>query len=402
LGANVIVPSLSQQDVSLLREDTPATGRLIHFNNAGTGLISAPVLNAVKYHLDLEAQLGGYEAAAAAKSELDTFYTSLSALLGCKPHEIAYVENATRAWDMAFYGIDFRKGDRIVTGRAEYVSNYVAFLQVKNRKGIEIDIIEDDANGQIDLAALKASITSKTRLIALTHIPTFSGLINPAEDVGEIARASNVLYLLDACQSAGQIPVNVNEIGCDILSGTGRKYLRGPRGTGFLFVSDNVLDQLDPPFVDLQAANWIDENSFELVPHAQRFETWERYVAGQVGLGVAVTYAIGFGMERIGNRVCSLGAQLRSELSRLNGVELHDKGARKGGIVTFALAGETPLQTKARLAEERINVSVSNASSARIDLPHRGLDAVVRASLHAYNTEEEIEQFVKALGKFRE
>lgn len=393
----MIVPSLSQQDIAVLREDTPGVSQLIHFNNAGTGLALKPVLDAVKQHLDLEAQLGGYEAAAASKPRMDTFYTSLAALIGCKPHSIAYIENATRAWDMAFYGIDFRQGDRIVTGRSEYVSNYLAFLQMKQRKGIEIDIVEDDASGQIDLAALKAAVGKKTRLIALTHIPTFSGLINPAEDVGDIAQAAGVLYLLVACQSAGQIPLNVHEIGCHMLSGTGRKYLRGPRGTGFLYVSDNVLDQLDPPFIDLQSANWTADNTYDLVPHARRFETWERYVAGQIGLGVATTYAIGFGMERIGNRICALAAQLRSELSGQTGVTLHDKGARKGGIVTFALAGETPLQTKARLGGSRINVSVSSASSARIDLPHRGLDAVVRASVHAFNTESEIERFVKAL-----
>jgi len=396
----MIVPSLSQQDVELLREDTPGVRKLIHFNNAGTGLALAPVLRAVKQHLDLEAQLGGYEAAAAAKAGLDAFYTTLAALIGSKPHEIAYVENATRAWDMAFYGIDFKEGDRIVTGRSEYVSNYVAFLQMKRRKGIEIDIVGDDESGQIDLKALKAAIGPKTRLVALTHIPTFSGLINPAEEVGEIACAANILYLLDACQSAGQVPINVKEIGCHMLSGTGRKYLRGPRGTGFLYVGDDVLDQLDPPFVDLQSVDWIDETSYQLVPHARRFETWERYVAGQIGLGVAVSYAIGFGMERLSNRICALGAQLRSELSGLAGVTLHDKGANKGGIVTFAKAGETPEQTKERLSGAHINVSVSRASSARIDLPERGLDAVVRASLHAFNTEEEIERFVKALGNF--
>ncbi|MBN9669938.1 aminotransferase class V-fold PLP-dependent enzyme [Roseibium aggregatum] len=398
----MIVPSLSQQDVELLRKDTPGVWQLIHFNNAGTGLALSPVVNAVKQHLDLEAQLGGYEAAAAAQAGMDTFYTSLAALIGSKPHEIAYIENATRAWDMAFYGIDFKTGDRIVTGRSEYVSNYVAFLQMKRRKGVEIDIVEDDETGQIDLKALRAAIGPRTRLVALTHIPTFSGLINPAEEVGEIARSANVLYLLDACQSAGHVPLNVKEIGCHMLSGTGRKYLRGPRGTGFLYVSDSVLDQLEPPFIDLQSANWIDETSYELVPHARRFETWERYVAGQIGLGVAASYAIGFGIERLSNRICALGAQLRSELSGLADVTLHDKGARKGGIVTFTKEGETPAEIKERLSNAHINVSVSRASSARIDLPERGLEAVVRASLHAFNTEDEIDRFVKALGRFDE
>ena len=392
-------PSLSRDDVALMRDDTPGVDQLIHFNNAGTGLAPTPVLEAVKNHLDLEARIGGYEAAAASQDMLGAFYTSLAFLIGCNPHEIAYVENATRAWDMAFYGIDFREGDRIVTGRAEYVSNYVAFLQMKNRKGVEIDIVEDDTSGQIDLKALEAAITPRTRLIALTHIPTFSGLINPAEEVGAIAAKHSILYLLDACQSAGQIPLNVNDIGCQLLSGTGRKYLRGPRGTGFLYVSDDALDQIEPPFVDLQSANWIDEERYELVPGAQRFETWERYVAGQIGLGVAVNYALDFGVDRIGSRVCELGALLRKELSQVSGATVHDKGARKGGIVTFALEDEAPSTTKSRLTSQQINVSVSAASSARIDLPLRGLDAVVRASIHAFNCESEIERFVKALGK---
>ncbi|GAA0782895.1 aminotransferase class V-fold PLP-dependent enzyme [Roseibium denhamense] len=394
----MIVPSLSERDISTMREDTPGVSQRIHFNNAGTGLALAPVLDAVKNHLDLEARIGGYEAAAAAQSGLDAFYTGLAALIGCRPHEIAYVENATRAWDMAFYGIDFREGDRIITGRAEYVSNYVAFLQMKARKGIEIDLIEDDEHGQIDLTALQAAIGPKTRLIALTHIPTFSGLINPAEEVGAIAAKAAVLYLLDACQSAGQIPLNVAEIGCHILSGTGRKYLRGPRGTGFLYVSDAALDQIEPPFVDLQATKWLDENTYDLVPHAKRFENWERYVAGQIGLGVATRYAIGFGMDRIGKRVCELGAQLRAELSKVSKVTLHDKGKNKGGIVTFTVDGETPAQTQQRLSAHNMNVSVSSASSARIDLPARGLDALVRASVHAFNTEDEITRFMKTAG----
>jgi len=388
--------SLSEQDIANLRADTPGASKKIHFNNAGTGLALAPVLEAVKTHLDLEAETGGYEAHALEEQAYNAFYSNIAALIGARPSEIAFVENATRAWDMAFYSIDFRPGDRVLTGRAEYVSNYLAFLHLKAKTGLEIDLIDDDQEGQIDLRALEDSITPRTRLIALTHVPTFGGLINPAEEVGDIARRHNLLFLLDACQSIGHLALDVTQLGCHILSGTGRKYLRGPRGTGFLYVSENVLDQLHPPFVDLASADWVDANAYELKPDARRFENWERYVAGQIGLGVAAGYAIGIGMDRISTRICDLAASLRTELASSGRVVIHDRGRNKCGIVTFQVKGETPLRTKKRLAAEDINVSVSTASSARIDLPVRGLSSLVRASVHAFNTEEEIQTFTRA------
>lgn len=388
---------MDNRQISELRADTPGCSEVLHFNNAGAALQPTPVFDAVIEHLQLEYKIGGYEAKAKAQEKLDYFYTAFATLLNAQPGEIAYAENATRAWDMAFYAIPFGPGDRILTSQAEYASNYMAYLQVARRFEVKIEVVGNDESGQICVQQLEQAIDTDVKLISISHIPTQGGLVNPAAEVGKVARKHNILYLLDACQSVGQMPLDVQEIGCSMLTGTGRKYLRGPRGTGFLYIKNSILEQLDPPFVDLHSANWIDHERFELRPDTKRFENWESFFAGKIGLAVAVNYALKIGLPTIRDRVWGLAEHFRDRLSELPGITVHDQGKEKCGIVTFTKTDEVASIITARLLAQGINTSVATADSARLDMGARGLQEMVRASVHYYNTEEEIERFIVAL-----
>jgi selenocysteine lyase/cysteine desulfurase len=380
-----------------LRDDTPGTQDVLHFNNAGSALPPQPVLDAQVRHLKREAMIGGYEAADEAADALDDTYAALADMLGCDTDEVALVENATRAWDMAFYGMEFAEGDRILTSRAAYASNYIAFLQVAERTGAQVDVVPSTDTGEIDVNALRETIDDRVRLIALTHIPTNGGLVNPAADVGAIAADAGVPFLLDACQSAGQRPLPVDDLQCTMLSGTGRKYLRGPRGTGFLYVDRDWIERIEPPLLDLHAATWTGPDAYEIHPDARRFETFESHVAGQVALGVAVRYALDLGLDAIRERVTALAETLRTALGVVDGVTVADTGRVRSGITTFYADQMDAAEIQGALRERDINTSVSTPSSTRLDAEARHLPDLVRASVHYYNTQTEIERFVEAL-----
>lgn len=388
-------------DIARLRAETPGCAHVLHLNAAGSALPSRRTLDSTLDHLRLEAEIGGYEAAAKAHDQLEGFYPAVARLIGASAEEIAFVENATRAWDLAFYSLGFKPGDRILTCMSEYSSNYISYLQVAKKTGAEIVVVPDDNHGQIDVGALERAIDKRTKLISISHVPTQGGLVQPAEAVGRIANAAGVLYLLDACQSVGQLPVDVARIGCDFLSMTGRKYLRGPRGTGFLYAKAATTGSIEPIFLDNHAAKWTDDNEYTMRSDARRFENWERYFAGVIGLKVATDQANELGMEAIWARLRELSDGLRERLSTLKGVTLTDLGQVKGAIVTFAVDGADHVALKDRLRQQAINVTVSTQFSSRLDLKNRGLLNVMRASVHIYNTEAELDRFVAALDAAR-
>lgn len=384
-------------NINRLRAETPGVLHRVHLNNAGAGLMPLPVLQAMTDYLRREAEIGGYEAADEARARLDGVYDSVARLIGAARDEIALTENATVAWQMAFYALPLRAGDRILTARAEYAANYVAFLQVAKRTGAVIEIVPDDANGVLDAEALEQMLDDRVCLIAITWVPTNGGLVNPAAAVGRIARAHGIPYLLDACQAVGQMLVDVADLQCDMLSATGRKFLRGPRGTGFLYVRRAMMEKLEPPMIDHFGAPWVAPDRYQLRPDARRFETWENNYATRLGLGVAVDYAQAIGIDAIAARCRMLAGRLRGGLGEIQGVTIHDLGPHPAAIVTFSVPGYEADAVQTHLAGAGINVSTSSPPSTLLDAKRRALPVIVRASPHYYNTEDEIDRLTAVI-----
>lgn len=383
------------KDIDRFRQETDGVKEVIHFNNAGSALPPNVVRDAVIQYTREEANYGGYETHTRHFEEIESTYDVIAQMINASREEIALVENATVAWNSAFQAIDWQDGDEIITNQSDYASNYISYLH--HRCDLVIKVIPNLSNGDPDLEAFEQLFTPKTKLVSITHMPTNGGLVFPAEAIGKVCRKHRVLYLLDACQSAGQYPLNVETIGCDMLSVTGRKYLRAPRGTGFLYVRSSVLPKLRPFYVDLHSANWTGKDTYEIRLDARKFENWEGNRAATLGLKVACDYINQLGIENIWERIQSLGSYLRNVLSKVEGIQVHDIGSVKSGIVSFTVEGYSANEVKEYLLAKNINVSWNGIPNTYLDMTARGLKEIVRASLHYYNTEDEVDVFIKEL-----
>jgi selenocysteine lyase/cysteine desulfurase len=392
-------------DVDRARADTPGCELVVHLNHAGTSLAPQPVLDAQIEWLQAEALTGGYELAADREADRRAAYDEVAALVGAEPDEIALVENATFAWHQAFWSLPLQPGDRILTCTVEYASSYLSYLQAERRRGVSIEAIPDDEDGQLSLRALARMLDdgrAPVGLVAVTQVPTNGGLVNPVAEVGALCREAGVPFLLDACQSVGQMPVEVDEIGCDMLSATGRKFLRAPRGTGFLYVRRSLLERLDrmgaePAFLDLLGADWVVPDGYELRPDARRFENWESNLAAVAGLRAAVAYARSWGLDAIAERVGTVAESLRGRLGEIPGVLVRDLGRQRSGIVTFTVDSVAADDVQSLLRGQGINVSVSEPSSTRLDAERRRLPPLVRASVHYVTTDAELDRLTGAV-----
>ncbi|KXP08349.1 aminotransferase class V [Tsukamurella pulmonis] len=385
-------------DLERVRADTPGRVETAFFDSAGSSLPPRPVLETVLAHLRREAQVGGYRAAGERADDLADVKIALGALIGVPPASVALSDSATRAWSDFFYAVPLRAGDRIAVSHIDYATNAVATLQRARAVGAEIVVLPSDAQGRTDVEAVDAVLDERVALVSLVHVPTQSGLVEPIAAIAAKARAVGARVLLDACQSIGQIPVDAAALGVDAISGTGRKWLRGPRGTGFLHVREELLSTLEPRSLDLHSAQWTSTDTYELAQDARRFETWECDVAARLGLGHAVRYLLDLGPEQVFAELSRRAAAIREALAELPGVTVRDPDdGPVGAIVTLTIDGVDPVAARAELAARGVTVGASSASSARRDLGARALPAVLRISAHAFVNDEDTDRLLTEL-----
>ena len=390
---------VAAMDIEALRRDTPGIQHRIHFNNAGSSLMPTPVIEAVEGHFELEAHIGGYEAHDEALDNIQQAYEDVATLLGTTSDRIAMTEHATQSFVAAISAIPFEDGDVIVTTRSDYVSNQIQYLALADRFGVEVLRVPDAPEGGVDLHAMEETIhRRRPKLVSVTQIPTNSGLVQDVAAIGTMCRARDVLYLVDGCQSVGQMPVDVEAMGCDFFSSTSRKYLRGPRGAGFLYVSDRVLEGgLEPLFPDLRGADWIDADLYQPAPDAKRFETWEFAWALVLGTGAAARYATTVGIEAIQERSRALATTLRNRLPDVDGARVLDRGTELGATVTASFEGHRPSDLVTALRERKINTTGQSRMDAVIDYDDKGVDGALRMSPHYFNSESEVDALLDAL-----
>lgn len=394
-------PTTDAAELQRWRADTPAAGAgRIHLNNAGAALMPLPVFNAIRHHLEREIRLGGYEAADEVAGRIDRVYDEVAGLLQAPAgRNIALVENATVAFAQALSAYDPGPGDVVLTTRNDYASNQLMYLSLAERRGVEIVRAEDRPEGGVDPESVRSLLRRRRPvLVAVTWVPTNSGLVQPVEEIGRICEAEDVPYLVDGCQAVGQMPVDVASLRCDFLAGTGRKFLRGPRGTGFLYVSDRALAaNRKPLFLDMRGADWVGADRYELRPDARRFENWEFAYALLMGLGEAAWYARGVGVDTGWARARALALRVREGLAAIDGVRVLDRGAELCAIVTAEVEGRPAGEVVAALREQGINTSAIDRVSAVLDMDEKGAATALRISPHYYNTEAEIDASLAAL-----
>lgn len=371
----------------------------VHLNTAGAGLMPAAVVDAVTGCLRQEALDGAYETELRHADTLDKgVYASLARVLDAPVEDLALFDSATRAWTSAVTALSLSSRDRIWITPYEYAGSLILWTELRRRTGVRIDVVPLLPGGDLDVDWMRVNIREDVAVVSVPHVPSGCGIVNPVEEIGRVLSSWRCLYLVDACQSVGQLPVSARDIGCDLLTGAGRKFLRGPRGTGFAYIGPRLRAVARLPFHDLHVADMTSDTTYEVhTDGARRFEHAERSTAAVVGLDAALRHHL----DRTQTPDVPPGGTLRdlvrAAVEDLPGTRLVDPGTRHASIVTFVSDRVQAPRLRDELAARGVNVWVAQGSHTPLFMRRERVEHAVRVSPHHHNTPEDVDVFARGL-----
>ncbi|KXB00446.1 cysteine desulfurase [candidate division MSBL1 archaeon SCGC-AAA261C02] len=390
------------KSVEEVRSEIPflKTG-IIYLDNAATTPTPRPVIDAMlEYFQEYNANIGRglHRSAKRATEEFEAARGKIAETIGAKPGEIAYTKNATEALNMVANGLNLKKGDKVIATILEHHSNLVPWQRLERTRGIELEVVREAPDCVIDPAAIEDAVDDRTRLITMPHVSNALGTIQPVREVGEIAEEHDVLFSIDAAQAVGHMPIDVSEINCDFLAAPGHKGLMGPQGTGFLYVREDRQEELEPLLLGGGIVQTVTEHKCGLVEPPQVFDAGTPNIPGIIGLGKAAEYVLEIGLEEIEKREQKLTQEML-KISEIDSIEVYGpkNPEDRGGVVSFNLSGMDPHEASSILDEVANIATRSGHHCAMPVMSHLGIDGTVRASIHYYNTEDEVEKFVKTI-----
>lgn len=366
----------------------------INFNNAGSSKNSNKVIKTIIAYLEEEQKLGGYLAAKLNRPKILNFYRVFSKLIKCKKSEISFLPSSTYGWNFFLNSISFKKNDNVIIFENEYGNNFISLLKKKNLK-IKVSKLSHD--GQVCFESLKENIDRNTKLVSVCHISSQCGNLIDVQKVGKIVKEinRNTLFLVDACQSIGQIDINVRKINCDVMIGSGRKYLRGPRGTGFIFIKDDLKKNLSPIISDSFSCKIV--NMKKIIYKKNYFETFEYSPALLLGLTEAIENIHSIGIKKIQKKIKKLSLYFRLKVRKLNGVIIFENECLISGINTIIINGFSTKEVLDYLLKKKILCSISDNKTSYHFFKTRKRKSLLRLSFHYYNDFKEIDFLIKTI-----
>lgn len=351
-----------------------------YFNHGGCSFITTSTLDAVVKQLRHEQEMGNAVADLMSSADRSSVYKLAAQTVGANEEDVALTDSHTTGWAKSLQTISLNAGDVILTNRSEWGGNLSSLQKLAHLHGSSVVVMPTTAYGSVCLKSLAALMSKSVKLISVSWIGSNGGHVEPVAEIGELAQAHGVPYFLDASQVVGQMPVNVQHIGCDVLTAPGRKWLRGPKGTGFMYLRPEFLEKCQ----ETAQADSAADSSTPLT--AKYFEVSSASVPLQMGLLAALAQLEQVGVETIQKQILTRSQYLWERLQGIPGVNCICPVAPQHGLVSFNVVGHPATAVRQKLMGIGIEVAANLATFTPLDMHERQLDAVVRASPHACTT----------------